>query len=295
MKGKIVRIISLMLVGIILGLVSSGCFPASDNLSQNPDLLEEQDKPTTASSSSADTSAPQETPQETPQEIPEIRSQAIPVLYYHSILNEPGNELRIPPDQFESQMSYLSHNGYQVVSLAQLFQFYYALGTLPEKPVVITFDDGYEDNYTNAYPILKKYGYTATVFAVISYIDGKGFMSWNQLQELTDNGWQIEGHTISHPHLLKDKLSVAELDLELKEARDTLEKRLGRPVRFFAYPFGDYNADIIQKVEEAGYRMAFTTQRGWANSADPLLVPRIYCYANMGLGEFARRLQNPQY
>ncbi|HWQ88816.1 MAG TPA: polysaccharide deacetylase family protein [Desulfitobacteriaceae bacterium] len=287
MRGKIIRIISLMFVGIILGLVTNGCFPAADNLSWNSDLPEAQDKPVIASPPTADMSVPQE--------ITNKRSQAIPILYYHSILRESGNELRIPPEQFEAQMSYLSRNGYQVVSLAQLFQFYFAQGTLPEKPVAITFDDGYEDNYTNAYPILKKFGYTATVFAVTSYIDSEGYMSWGQLQELTENGWQIEGHTINHPHLLKDKLSAAQLDLELKGARDILEKRLGRPVRFFAYPFGDYNADIIQKVEKAGYLMAFTTQKGWADSADPLLVSRVYCYANMGIEEFARRLQNPKY
>jgi peptidoglycan/xylan/chitin deacetylase (PgdA/CDA1 family) len=286
-----------------MGLVIGGCFFVGKIFSLNSDSAQNQDQPAMASSpAAADPAAtdnaandPPAADPAAPQERPQKHSQAVPIIYYHSVLSEPGNELRMPPEQFEAQISYLSRNGYHVVSLEQLYQYYYAQGTLPEKPVVITFDDGYEDNYTKAFPILKKYGYTATVFAVTSYINGQGFMSWAQLQELIANGWQIEGHTINHPHLVKDNLTTADLEKELKEAKSILEKGLNRKVRFFAYPFGDYNTAIRLKVREAGYLMAFTTERGWAGSSDQLLVPRVYCYANMGLGEFARRLQNPRY
>lgn len=287
MKRKLIKVISLGFLGIILGLLMNGCFTSQNNLSNTSGLTGNNDKSIITSSSSENSSLAQETL--------EKRSENIPVLYYHSVMVEPGNELRIPPEQFEVQIRYLSEYGYHVISLDQLYQFYYTNGTLPDNPVVITFDDGYEDNYTNAYPILKKYGYTATVFAVTSYISSKGYMSWDQLQELEDNGWQIEGHTINHPYLVKDKLSTASLKRELREAKDILEKRFGRSVRFFAYPYGDYNANVVREVKEAGYLMAFTTERGWANRNNPMLVHRVYCFADMGIEEFARRLQNSQY
>ncbi|HWQ72091.1 MAG TPA: polysaccharide deacetylase family protein [Desulfitobacteriaceae bacterium] len=275
----------MILLGIMLGLLINGC-SVLKNISGTSGSPGNNDQSDTASLGADNSPLAQDSPQ---------YSEDIPVLYYHSVMVEPGNELRIPPEQFAAQIKYLSEHDYHVISLDQLYQFYCANGTLPKNPVVITFDDGYEDNYTNAYPVLEKYGYTATVFAVTSYIGSKGYMSWDQLQELQDKGWQIEGHTLSHPYLVKDKLGSAEVKRELREAKNILEKRLGRSVRFFAYPYGDYNADIVQEVKEAGYLMAFTTERGWANKNNLMLEHRVYCFADMGIEEFARRLQNPQY
>ncbi|MCO5387063.1 MAG: polysaccharide deacetylase family protein [Desulfosporosinus sp.] len=95
---------------------------------------------------------------------------------------------------------------------------------------MITFDDGYEDNYATAFPIVKKYGFTAAVFMVSSYIGGEGFMSWPQLRELLANGWEIEGHTVNHPYLSQvDKTIVLN---ELMNSKETLEKGLGKAVGF---------------------------------------------------------------
>ena len=221
-------------------------------------------------------------------------SQAVPILYYHSVMREVGNELRMPPDQFEAQMAYLQDHGYQSVTLDQLYQVKYLGGTLPAKPFVITFDDGYEDNYMTAFPVLKKYGFTATVFIVSSYINGEGFMSWPQLKELLANGWEIEGHTVNHPYL--SKIDAATVLSELKGSKGLLEKGLGHSVDFFAYPYGDFNDEVVQAVKNAGYVMAFTTERGWADhKADEWHVHRVYCFANMGMNEFSRRIQNPNY
>ncbi|EHQ88020.1 polysaccharide deacetylase family protein [Desulfosporosinus youngiae] len=218
----------------------------------------------------------------------------VPVLYYHSVMLEEGNEVRMPPDQFEAQMAYMREQGYESVTLDQLYQAFYKGGALPAKPFVITFDDGYEDNYTTAFPILKKHGFTAAVFMVSSYINGEGFLSWSQLKELTANGWEIEGHTANHPYLSKmDKAAVLN---ELKSSKELIEKELGQTVNYIAYPYGDYNANIVQAVKDTGYLMAFTTERGWSNlNLDEWHLQRVYCFANMGLKEFSRRLQNPKY
>lgn len=230
------------------------------------------------------------------QTVPQVQavSQAVPILYYHSVMQEKGNELRMPPEQFEAQMAYLQDQGYQSISLEQLYQASYKGGVLPAKPVIITFDDGYVDNYSTAYPIVTKHGFTATVFMVTSYINGEGFMSWHQLKELVANGWEIEGHTVNHPYLTKmDPLTVLS---ELHSSKELLEKELGHPVNFFAYPYGDLNANVVQAVKDTGYLMSVTTERGWADvKADAWNVQRIYCYATMGMKEFSRRMQNPNY
>lgn len=221
-------------------------------------------------------------------------AQAVPILYYHSVMQENGNELRMPPEQFEVQMAYLQDKGYQSVSLEQLYQATYKGGTLPAKPFVITFDDGYVDNYTTAFPILSKHGFTAAVFMVTSYINEEGFMSWQQLKELVANGWEIEGHTTNHPYLTK--IDSPTLLSELDSSKEQLEKELGQSVDFFAYPYGDLNANVVQVLKELGYLMALTTERGWANvKADAWHVQRVYCYASMGMNEFSRRMQNPNY
>jgi len=221
-------------------------------------------------------------------------AEGIPILYYHSIKLENGNELRMPPKQFEAQMAYLQDKGYQSVSLEQLYQALYKGGTLPERPIVITFDDGYVDNYTTAFPILKKHGYTATVFMVTSYINGEGFMSWPQLKELVANGWEIEGHTTKHPYLTK--IDPSTILSELRPPKELLEKELGQTVNFFAYPYGDLNPNVVQKVKDAGYLMAVTTARGWADDkADAWNLHRVYCYASMGMNEFTRRLKSSGY
>lgn len=222
------------------------------------------------------------------------KTQEVPVLYYHSVLLEEGNLLRMPPDQFEAQMIYMRDEGYESVSLNQLYQAFYKGGDLPAKPFVITFDDGYVDNYTIAYPILKKYGFTASVFMVSSYINGEGFLSWSQLEELIAGGWEIEGHTVSHPYLTQ--ISKQTVINELKSSKELLEKGLGQPVNFFAYPYGDLNVDVAQAVKDTGYLMAFTTDRGWANpDLDEWHLQRVYCFANIGLDEFSRRLQDSKY
>lgn len=221
-------------------------------------------------------------------------AQAVPILYYHSVMQENGNELRMPPKQFEAQMAYLQDKGYQSVSLEQLYQASYKGGALPAKPFVITFDDGYVDNYTTAFPIITKHGFKATIFMVTSYINGEGFMSWHQLKELVANGWEIEGHTTNHPYLTK--IDPSTVLSELNPSKELLEKELGHPVNFFAYPYGDLNANVVQALKDAGYLMAVTTERGWADGkADAWHVHRIYCYASMGMNEFSRRMQNPNY
>lgn len=275
MPKKIVR--ALILIIFVLGI--SGCGVALKVASPNSEVSLPVTKPDPSTN--------------TPR-LPGVQISEVPILYYHSVMLEVGNEVRMPPDQFEAQMAYLKDQGYQSVSLYQLYQAFYKGGSLPPKPFVITFDDGYVDNHTNAFPILEEYGYTATVFMVTSYIDGSDFLSWSQLKELAASGWEIESHTTTHPYL--SKVDEATLWHELKSSKELLEEGLGQSVNFFAYPYGDYNSGVAQTVQDTGYLMAITTQRGWANHEDDaFLVKRVYCYADMGQNEFIRRIKNSDY
>jgi len=218
----------------------------------------------------------------------------VPILYYHSIMVESGNELRMPPEEFAGQMNYLSQNGYHVLTLDQLYNAFYNKASLPAKPIVITFDDGYRDNFTNAFPIMQKYNFPGTVFMVSSYIDGDGFLTTDQLKQLQTAGWTIGGHTENHIDL--SQVSNETAVQELKNSRSTLENLLGQPLKYMAYPFGGYNSSIMNLTQADGYVAGFTTVRGWASQeTNPYAIQRIYCYANMGIQEFERRITHPDY
>lgn len=218
---------------------------------------------------------------------------AIPILYYHSIDYEEGNELRIPPEEFEAHMQLLHQKGYESISLDNLYRYFYEGKVLPERAFVLTFDDGYEDNYVNAFPIAEKYGYQGTIFMVTEWIGGTGYLKREQLLEMSKAGWQIESHTLTHPYL--NSIPTDEIKDELHSSKKILEELLDKQVNFFAYPYGVYDLSIIELSKEIGYKMGLTTDRGWAVAKDPFRVQRIYCYAQMGLDELKRRIETPNY
>ena len=188
------------------------------------------------------------------------------ILNYHKIDNT-FISLAVRPDDFESQMRYLSENGYHTISPDELYDSLAGTGELPDNPVMITFDDGYEDNYTNAYPILKKYGFKATIFVVTSFLDKnkKNYMTWDQARELDANGISIQSHTVDHKSITD--LTDEQLRMELVDSKKKAEKELGHPVNYMAYPTGTYNLHIAQLVKEAGYKAAFTIKYGNVDKA----------------------------
>lgn len=205
----------------------------------------------------------------------------IPVLMYHSINYEKGNILRVPAEKFAAQMKWLHDNGYHTISLDELYSAVSATKPqskrLPEKSVVITFDDGYGDNYTNAFPVIKKYHFKATVFMITSKIgDAKdNYLTAAQIKEMDANGMKVEGHTVTHPDL--SSLSYKNQLKQLADSKRTLEELLGHNIYYMAYPSGKYNDNTIKAAIETGYRMCFKMKGGVGSVYDGIYkFPRAF-------------------
>ena len=178
------------------------------------------------------------------------------VLNYHKVVDE-HMSLSVPLADFEQHMKWLKEYGYTSITPEELYEFIVNGSELPEKPVLITFDDGYKDNYTNAYPIMKKYGFKGTIFVVTGFLGVyDNYMTWEQAKELSDNGFSIESHTYSHKSMTET--SDEEISKELTKSRDTIKNKLGIDADFMAYPTGTYNLHIAELVQKAGYKGAFT-------------------------------------
>jgi peptidoglycan/xylan/chitin deacetylase (PgdA/CDA1 family) len=216
---------------------------------------------------------------------------------YHHIADSPPDagpirqDLSVSPQAFEAQLRYLVGAGYQPITLRDLI-YHLALGvSLPEKPVILTFDDGYEDNYTNAYPLLKKYGFVGTFFIVTEPVDKKraGYMSWAQIEIMSTNGMEIGSHSYTHPDL-RDK-SVDYIIWQALGSKEAIEARIQQPVRFFSYPSGRYDEQVVNVLHSANFWGAVTIETGTDQSSLwPFELRRIRVQGSDNLKTFALKL-----
>ena len=184
----------------------------------------------------------------------------ITILNYHKVDNM-NIALSVLPEDFDRQMAYLKENGYNTINTDQLYDYMVNGAELPENPIMITFDDGYEDNYQNAYPILKKYGFTGTIFVITDFVSNQpNYLTWEQIKEMKANGMDFQSHTASHKSMTE--LTEAQLKDELTRSKQTLDTQLNQDTKFMAYPTGTYNLYIAKLVNDAGYRGAFTIKYG---------------------------------
>jgi len=186
-----------------------------------------------------------------------------PILMYHSIKDKEGDSLSVAPSNFSRQMEYLYRQGYSVITLDELLGEVAKGRRYLPKTVVITFDDGYEDNYIHAFPVLSKYGMSATIFLVTDYIGKKdGYLEWDQVVLMEKNGVEPGGHTRSNVYLPSIKDSQVLFD-EVSGCREDIEKYAGIEAGFFCYPTGGFNEKVKKAVKLAGYKGACTTNRGY--------------------------------
>lgn len=184
----------------------------------------------------------------------------VPVVNYHQVNTRFQTCLTMTPKNFEEQMKYLHDNGYHSITQAQFSDYLNGRGELPDRPVLITFDDGYIDNYEDAYPIMKKYGMTGTIFVIINLVNQPGYLTWQQIETMGKDGIEFGSHTISHKPLTS--LDETAMNHELVDSKALLEQHLGQKVLLIAYPEGKYNTQVKQATEAAGYSAAFTVNTG---------------------------------
>lgn len=185
----------------------------------------------------------------------------VPILNYHHIDTKGYHELNVvSPQSFEKQMAYLKDHQYQVIRLSELFEAIRQNKKLPRKTVVLTFDDGSEDNYT-AFKILKKYGFTAIFFLPTDMMNTEGFLSWDQIKEMANAGMDIGSHTRTHIYL-PNYPDFEKVKDEIAGSKRILEEKLGIKIDYFCYPSGGFSNEIKELLKTAGYQGACTTNRG---------------------------------
>jgi peptidoglycan/xylan/chitin deacetylase (PgdA/CDA1 family) len=259
----------------------------------------------TATPSSTPTEGPSPTPTDTPKPPPlptpsENYSWTLkaPILMYHYISVPPQDadeyriDLSVTPDNFRAQMAYLAENGYSTVTLYDLSLAIVNKRELPPNPVVITIDDGYRDNYENAFPVLQEFGLTATIFIPTEFIDSgnPNYMTWEMIVEMADYGIDFEVHSRTHPDLTNRERDY--LIWEILGPQETLAAHLGYAPRYFAYPSGRYDQAVIDMLAELNFWGAVTTAGGkWHGFNDRFEWTRMRVRNSYSLGEFADLVQ----
>ena len=218
--------------------------------------------------------------------------QGLPVLNYHQINPVDVNALTVPPEDFAAQMQYLHDNGYETISPEELNEFLVSGKELPPRPVLITFDDGYEDNYTYAYPILKQYNMKATIFLVSDFMNRfDNYLTWQQVYDMSENNIYMGSHTLSHFEL--PSLSTAELEQQVVGGKLAVEWHTFKFCEYIAYPCGYFNDQVLSEVKKTNYKGGFTVFFDYVRAGDdPYTLNRIPIYrtATMPLPRFWLRL-----
>jgi peptidoglycan/xylan/chitin deacetylase (PgdA/CDA1 family) len=250
---------------------------------------------------------------------------AIPVLMYHHV-NPVGNFVNVTPQRFESHMDYLSRHGFTTLDTREFMDILNSQKKPPEKPVVITFDDGWLDNWLFAFPVLKKYGFKAVIFVITGLVPEKGrrrradegafaglpphdecrkmaeegeaadvMISWEEIGEMVNSGLvDIQSHT--HTHIRYDRLYSdhrERMDIiryELKISKETIQEKLRRQCIAICWPFGIYDESYVEAAKSAGYSLMFTTQKGTnTRLTEPWRIRRI-TIGNIGVGTLRKKL-----
>jgi peptidoglycan/xylan/chitin deacetylase (PgdA/CDA1 family) len=176
----------------------------------------------------------------------------VPILLYHHIGNPKGSDrYYVAEGKFQKQMKLLHELGYRTITVKRLTNILSQGGYLPQRPIIISFDDGNLSVYEKAYPVMEKFGFTGTVYIVSNRLKSKDFMHKRDLSELADSGWEIGSHSMTHTDLVQNHQLVRQ---EILQSRLDLEKALDIKVNSFAYPFGLADAYVMKKVYDYGYK-----------------------------------------
>jgi len=226
-------------------------------------------------------------------------NEGVPIVMYHSVVDilpvSQSDGLKITKDNFAAQMKYLKDNDFRTLTMDEINDFLKNNKPIPKKSVALTFDDGYEDNYSNVYPLLKSYGFKATVFVVAKSIDGgANYLTSAQLKEMQQNGMDIESGTDENVRL--GNLTSDNQLASLKESKTILETLLNKKVNYVSYPFGSYNAQTLVDVNNAGYTLGLSRDGKWTYKTDgQFKLSRVYIGPKHTESDFENRINNNNY
>lgn len=221
------------------------------------------------------------TPTPTPTINPTLRLARIPILMYHYVSIPPPDadairlDLSVTPQAFDEQMAFLKYQGYNTVRVSDIAEHLLFGAPLPEKPIALTFDDGYADAPEFVLPILKKYGMVGTIYVIPGFIENnkRGYATWQQLSEMAAVGIEIGSHTMDHPDL-RGK-TIAYQNAQIAGAKQIIEARMpGVIVKTFCYPAGKYDGTTFAVLKLSGYLGAVTEIQGLRQTNDDILEMR---------------------
>lgn len=224
----------------------------------------------------------------------------VPILMYHRIADVPGERNSLPAGKFAAQLDYLKLYGYNTITISELYNHFAHKAPLPPHPVILTFDDGYEDNCRVALPMLQEREMKATVFPIANWVGRENkwenfnhqltrTMNWDELRVWQAAGMEIGSHTLEHPFLTR--CDETRLEQELVESKRILENQLGTNIDFFCYPYGFFNGSTVTMAQKAGYKGAlaiFDNVSIWRQ--DWFALPRIPVSSRQPLWEFALKV-----
>lgn len=230
-----------------------------------------------------------------------LRRIHVPILMYHYVSELPPDadatriDLTVRPDMFRTHMQDLKDDGYTTITLYQLDDALLNGTPLPAKPIILTFDDGYIDHYVNVFPILKEYGFIGTFFIITGMPDNHvpGYVTWEQIREMSDAGMDMESHTKTHQDLRNRDYDF--LVYELLGSAQSLQAYTGREPHMFAYPVGHYDDMTLNVLHQLGMWRAVTTESGSLETTDNRLeLPRLRVSGDTGVSglEYLLRIVN---
>lgn len=233
---------------------------------------------------------PRVRPHPSPRRVAGPHDAPVPVLVYHVIGTSPGpgslEGLYVPPDELRAQVRWLARAGWHAVTLDQVLAYWREGFALPRKPIVLSFDDGYPGDWRYALPILRAHRWPGVLNLQI------GNLVPLRVRELMRAGWEVASHTFTHPDLTT--VDPSRLAHEVSASRRWLQSVFHVPVRVFCYPYGHYDAAVVQAVRRAGYAAAETENGGWASPAEGLLtLDRIRVGPTTGVAGLASALRAP--
>ncbi len=225
--------------------------------------------------------------------------QTVPILTYHRV-GPHVNRMIVTPDAFEAQLEFLKRNDYRVIRLSDLPDFLEGRKQLPKRAVAITFDDGHVSSYQNAFPLLKKYGFPATYYLYTDFLGARDALTWAQIREMHESGLiDFQAHSKSHSNLIVKGADESEpryrerLDVEIRQPRDLIQRHVPARVIQFAYPYGDANEAVLDRLAQAGnYKLGLTVNPGGNPFfAQPFMLRRTMIFGDHDLAAFKAALQ----